>query len=83
MRGVARKVAEPIVEGRQGTARWLCGAGGVCVLCGARPGWTEAVPASGGKVLVGALPVEALSLAESNLLPEGQMQGAMLSLIHN
>ncbi|MFZ1551101.1 MAG: ATP-binding protein [Anaerolineae bacterium] len=39
-----------------------------------------AVPASGGKVLVGALPVEALSLAESNLLLEGQMQGAMFVL---
>jgi signal transduction histidine kinase len=39
-----------------------------------------AVPASGGKVLVGALPVEALSLAESNLLLEGEMQGAMFVL---
>lgn len=39
-----------------------------------------AVPASGGKILVGALPVEALSLAESNLLLEGQMQGAMFVL---
>ena len=38
------------------------------------------MPASGGKVLVGALPVEALSLAESNLLLEGQMQGAMFVL---
>ena len=39
-----------------------------------------AVPTSGGKVLVGALPVEALSLAESNLLLEGEMQGAMFVL---
>ncbi len=39
-----------------------------------------AVPASGGQVLVGALPVEALSLAESNLLMEGEMRGAMLVL---
>ena len=39
-----------------------------------------AVPASGGKVLVGALLVEALSLAESNLLLEGEMQGAMFVL---
>jgi signal transduction histidine kinase len=39
-----------------------------------------AVPASGGKVLVGALPVEALSLAESTPLLEGEMQGAMFVL---
>ncbi len=39
-----------------------------------------AVPGSGGKVLVGALPVEALSLVESNLLLEGEMQGAMYVL---
>lgn len=39
-----------------------------------------AVPASGESVLVGALPVEALSLAESNLLLEGEMQGAMFVL---
>jgi signal transduction histidine kinase len=39
-----------------------------------------AVPASGGKVLVGALPVEALNLADSNLLLEGEMQGATLVL---
>jgi signal transduction histidine kinase len=39
-----------------------------------------AVPASGGKVLIGALPVEALRLVESNLLMEGEMQGAMFVL---
>ncbi len=39
-----------------------------------------AVPAFGGQVLVGALPVEALSLAESNLLMEGEMRGAMFVL---
>lgn len=39
-----------------------------------------AVPASGGQVLVGALPVEALSLAESNLLMEGEMRGVMFVL---
>lgn len=39
-----------------------------------------AVPASEGRVLIGALPVEALSLAESSLLLEGEMQGAMFVL---
>jgi len=39
-----------------------------------------AVPASDGQVLIGALPVEDLSLAESNLLLEGEMQGAMFVL---
>ena len=39
-----------------------------------------AVPTAGGKVLVAALPVEALSLTESNLLVEGETQGAMLVL---
>ena len=38
------------------------------------------VPASPGLVLIGALPVEALSLVESNLLMEGEMQGAMFVL---
>ncbi len=39
-----------------------------------------AVPASGGNVLVGALPMETLSLADSNLLLEGEMQGAIFVL---
>jgi signal transduction histidine kinase len=39
-----------------------------------------AVPGSGGKVLVAALPVEALSLADSSLRLEGEMQGAVFVL---
>lgn len=39
-----------------------------------------AVPGPGGKVLAGALPVEALNLTEGNLLLEGEMQGAMFVL---
>lgn len=39
-----------------------------------------AVPISAGQALIGALPVEALSLSESSLLVEGETQGAILVL---